>query len=104
MARFDVDDLRDKVKSMYRAVAEDPHGDFHFEMGRQLASRLGYSDADLDAIPAEAIESFAASDALLPRQASPKGSGWLTSGAARAWTPSPRAFMRVRLGMSSAST
>src|SRR5262249_32716703 len=59
MARVDVDELREKVKVMYRAVATDPHGSFHFEMGRDLASRRGYADDDLDATPAEAIESFA---------------------------------------------
>jgi arsenite methyltransferase len=59
MARVDVDELRDKVKVMYRAVAEAPHGEFHFEMGRALAERLGYPAAELDAIPPEAIESFA---------------------------------------------
>ena len=37
MARVDVDELRDKVKVMYRAVAEAPQGEFHFEMGRVLA-------------------------------------------------------------------
>jgi arsenite methyltransferase len=59
MARVDVDELRDKVKVMYRAVAEAPHGEFHFEMGRVLAERLGYPAVELDAIPPEAIESFA---------------------------------------------
>jgi len=59
MARVDVDELRDKVKVMYRAVAEAPHGEFHFEMGRVLAERLGYPAPELDAIPPEAIESFA---------------------------------------------
>ena len=52
-------DLESKVKAMYREVAENPHGEFHFEMGRTLAERLGYLPADLDRIPAEAIESFA---------------------------------------------
>ena len=42
-----------------RSVAENPHGEFHFEMGRVLAERLGYPSADLDRVPAEAIESFA---------------------------------------------
>lgn len=59
MASIDVEELRDKVKGMYRDVAEDPHGEFHFEMGKALAIRLGYEAADLDAIPAEAIDSFA---------------------------------------------
>src|SRR5712691_10852382 len=59
MTRVDVDELRDRVKVMYRAVAEDPQGTFHFEMGRVLAERLGYPPGELDCVPAEAIESFA---------------------------------------------
>ena len=43
MATIDVDNLRDKVKAMYQAVADKPHGTFHFEMGYDLASRLGES-------------------------------------------------------------
>lgn len=58
-ATFDASDLEAKVKAMYRKVAEDPHGEFHFEMGWALARRLGYAPTDLDRIPAEAIESFA---------------------------------------------
>jgi SAM-dependent methyltransferase len=56
---FDPKELEAKVKAMYRSVAENPHGEFHFEMGRVMAERLGYSPADLDRIPQEAIESFA---------------------------------------------
>lgn len=51
--------LEQKVKAMYRAVALEPEGEFHFEMGRTMAERLGYAPSDLDAIPAEAIDSFA---------------------------------------------
>ena len=58
-AHVDVDELRGKVKAMYKAVAEEPQGTFHFEMGRALAERLGYPSAELDEVPAEAIESFA---------------------------------------------
>ncbi|MCZ7566100.1 MAG: methyltransferase domain-containing protein [Burkholderiales bacterium] len=57
--RVDVVALEQKVKAMYRDVALDPRGEFHFEMGRALAERLGYAPAELDAIPAEAIDSFA---------------------------------------------
>jgi SAM-dependent methyltransferase len=57
--RLDVAALEQKVKTMYRDVALNPHGEFHFEMGRKLAERLGYAPADLDAIPGEAIDSFA---------------------------------------------
>ena len=56
---FDPKDLEAKVKAMYRSVAETPQAEFHFEMGRALAERLGYAPADLDRIPAEAIDSFA---------------------------------------------
>jgi arsenite methyltransferase len=59
MNTVDVDQLRSKVKEMYKSVAEEPDGTFHFEMGRELALRLGYPADQLDRIPAEAIESFA---------------------------------------------
>jgi len=35
-------ELEKKVKEMYREVALNPDGEFHFEMGRALAERLGY--------------------------------------------------------------
>lgn len=52
-------DLERRVKAMYRAVALYPESDFHFEMGRAMAERLGYAPTDLDAIPQESIQSFA---------------------------------------------
>src|SRR5713226_6124398 len=52
-------ELETKVQEMYQQVALHPEGEFHFEMGRVLAERLGYSPADLDRIPREAIDSFA---------------------------------------------
>jgi arsenite methyltransferase len=58
-ASLDAVDLEAKVKAMYRAVAEDPGGSYHFELGRQLADRLGYPSTVLDTIPAEAVASFA---------------------------------------------
>ena len=59
MTSIDVEGLRDKVKAMYQAVADEPQGTFHFEMGYGLAARLGYPTTELDQIPPEAIESFA---------------------------------------------
>ncbi len=56
---LDAADLERQVKEMYRDVARNPEGEFHFEMGRALAERLGYPASDLDRIPAAAIESFA---------------------------------------------
>lgn len=52
-------ELEARVKAMYREVAETPEADFHFEMGRALAERLGYDPTPLDLIPAAAIDSFA---------------------------------------------
>jgi ubiquinone/menaquinone biosynthesis C-methylase UbiE len=54
-----VTELERRVKVMYQEVAERPQGEFHFELGRTLAERLGYQREDLDAVPAEAVESFA---------------------------------------------
>jgi arsenite methyltransferase len=59
IATVDRTALESKVKSMYSDVAANPHGEFHFEMGRPMAERLGYAPADLDRIPPEAIDSFA---------------------------------------------
>lgn len=58
-AQVERSDVESRVQSMYHEVAVNPHGEFHFEMGRALAERLGYRPADLDRVPAEAIESFA---------------------------------------------
>jgi ubiquinone/menaquinone biosynthesis C-methylase UbiE len=51
--------LEAKVKHMYTAVAENPAGPFHFEMGRAMAERLGYAVDELDRVPSEATDSFA---------------------------------------------
>src|SRR5688572_27666484 len=59
MSNVDARELEEKVKDMYREVATNPLGEFHFEMGRAMAERLGYAAAELERIPAEAIESFA---------------------------------------------
>lgn len=58
-AAVDVRDLEQRVKEVYRAVAERPHDHYHFEMGRPLAERLGYPPELLDRIPPEALDSFA---------------------------------------------
>lgn len=52
-------ELEAKVKDMYRHVAEEPERDYHFELGRPLATRLGYPAEVLDRVPDGAIESFA---------------------------------------------
>ncbi|MHB8693214.1 MAG: methyltransferase domain-containing protein [Solirubrobacteraceae bacterium] len=52
-------ELKQRVQRMYEEVALEPEREFHFETGRPLAERLGYPSADLDRIPAAAIDSFA---------------------------------------------
>ncbi len=59
METVDKKELEAKVKEMYRAVAESPKGQFHFNMGRNLAEKLGYPTSDLDKLPKDAIDSFA---------------------------------------------
>lgn len=56
---IDQAELRGKVKRMYRRVAADPGGKFHFELGRPLAERLGYRPSELGQVPTPAIASFA---------------------------------------------
>ena len=51
--------LREEVKKKYRDVAIRPHDTYHFHTGRPLASRLGYDSKAVDALPDEAVESFA---------------------------------------------
>ena len=55
----DTTELEEKVQRMYRAVATEPAGEYHFELGRPLAERLGYPVRVLDRVPAGAVESFA---------------------------------------------
>ncbi len=59
MSSVDKQELRTKVRAVYREVARNPQAEFHFETGRILAERLGYPAGDLDRIPPEAIASFA---------------------------------------------
>lgn len=58
-AKINTAELEQKVKKMYRDVALTPQGEYHFEMGRLLAEKLGYEKECLDLIPAASTESFA---------------------------------------------
>ena len=55
----DADRLEAEVKDMYRHVAREDDEQLHFEVGRGVAEHLGYAAELLDAIPAEALASFA---------------------------------------------
>jgi SAM-dependent methyltransferase len=58
-AKVDREQLRQQIQAKYTDVALEPEQGFHFHTGRPLAGMLGYSDADVDALPASAVESFA---------------------------------------------
>jgi arsenite methyltransferase len=67
----DAERVEAEVKAMYRQVARGDDADLHFEVGRSVAEHLGYPSWLLDAIPAEALASFAGVghhlDLALPR-------------------------------------
>ena len=51
--------LRREVQIKYAELAENPDQKFHFHHGRPLAEILGYSMDMVDAMPGQAVESFA---------------------------------------------
>jgi arsenite methyltransferase len=55
----DSERLETEVKDMYRHVAREEQAELHFEVGRELALRLGYPSELLEAIPGDALASFA---------------------------------------------
>jgi SAM-dependent methyltransferase len=55
----DVETLRREVQHKYTDVATNPAQTFHFHHGRRLAQILGYPTDRVDAMPPEAVESFA---------------------------------------------
>lgn len=57
--QVDTRELERRVKDVYRLVAQQPQAQYHFEMGRALAERLGYPTDLLDQVPTAAIDSFA---------------------------------------------
>ncbi len=58
-SKVNQEDLERRVKDMYKKVALHSEVEYHFEMGRKLADRLGYPSNILDQIPNEAIDSYA---------------------------------------------
>jgi len=59
ITRSQRDDIFNAVKSMYTDVASCPDKAFHFPTGRAACEYLGYPAAQLDALPASAVGSFA---------------------------------------------
>ena len=69
------------MTTLYRHVAERPDAEFHFETGRRLAERLGYPAGWLNAVPAEALASFAGVGHMLDLAAIQSGETVLDLGA-----------------------
>ena len=55
----DTQTLRREVQIKYTEVAENPENAYHFHHGRPLAQILGYEMEQVDAMPPQAVESFA---------------------------------------------
>jgi SAM-dependent methyltransferase len=47
------------VKDMYGAVATAPERPYHFPVGRDACLAVGYAEADLEGVPAQALAAFA---------------------------------------------
>ena len=62
----DPDELDRHITEMYRDVANGDVRDLHFQTGRRLAEALGYPIPLLNALPAEAVSSFAGVGHHLP--------------------------------------
>lgn len=58
-ATVNTEELETKVKDMYRHVAQQPQGRFHFELGAPVALRAGYDPDRLAQVLPAAVESFA---------------------------------------------
>lgn len=54
-----VETLRQAVQDRYTELATNPEQTFHFHHGRPLAKMLGYPMDRVDAMPPQAVESFA---------------------------------------------
>lgn len=59
IAKFDREHILEAVQVMYTEVATEPEKTFHFPTGRPACEFVGYPAEELDAIPAQAVESFA---------------------------------------------
>lgn len=56
---FSREELREAIKTEYKAVACDPNHTIHFTSGKKLAQRLGYKEEIMIQMPENAIRPFA---------------------------------------------
>ena len=57
--KFKTAQLREAIVHEYEQVASDPDSGFHFNTGREVAERFGYTSGMLDGIPESATAAFA---------------------------------------------
>lgn len=96
---LDTQELEQRVKEMYREVAEDPHKEFHFETGRALASGSGTRprSSTRSQAPRSTRSPESATTSTWPRSSRARRSSTLE--AAREWTASsPRARWEATVG------
>ncbi len=79
-ANVDRDQLRSQVQAKYTDVASQPELGFHFHTGRPLAAMLGYTEEQIDWLPASTVESFAGTGNPLSAGALPEGATVLDLG------------------------
>lgn len=60
------EEIRAAVADKYGEVAQSPQAEFPFPVGRAFAESLGYLPADLDTLPAHAVDAFAGISCLHP--------------------------------------
>jgi SAM-dependent methyltransferase len=59
-AHFNVDRLREHIRTTYDRLARSPHGEFHFHRGPEYAvQRLGYDPVEIASLPSACTERFA---------------------------------------------
>jgi arsenite methyltransferase len=56
---FSKEEIREAVKDMYTVVADKPETPLHFPIGREACLLAGYSEQQIDGLPASTLESFA---------------------------------------------
>jgi SAM-dependent methyltransferase len=58
-ANVEQDALRDQIKEKYAGLAAVPEASWHFNTGKPLARMLGYTEAEIDSVPGDIVDTFA---------------------------------------------
>lgn len=58
-ANVEPDALREQIKEKYSGLAAVPEASWHFNTGKPLARVLGYTEAEIESVPADIVDTFA---------------------------------------------